>query len=210
MPDHIAGSGTAGLVYKLCVATDCTSYVAKAIQLNRPGKWKQTPEQFLREVEMSQALAALQLGPQVLAWQMCADDQIGIIVMERLDVTLHQYVVEDPTHWDDALITRIERQAQRLVDAGYFNGDFHSENIMLKLSNGQVRFIDARAVRRILPFENREYLLAKMLQQLADSINNYTFPRVRKGVKRQAQTQTQTQTQSVTPVKRQRPADMPE
>jgi hypothetical protein len=80
---------------------------------------------------------------------------------------------------------------------------------MLKLSNGQVRFIDARAVRRILPFENREYLLARMLQQLADSINNYTFPRVRKGVKRQ-QTQTQTQTQSITPVKRQRPLDAPE
>ncbi len=125
------GAGVYGSVYAACKNTDC-SYVFKIIPLSLHHF---TVKSFDREVRAQQILARLGLALEVIDSWVCSDTTVGVIIMRVLDMTAGSFLkdrsgatIEDHI----ALIKASLELLSSLHEAGYYHGDPHLDNIMLK------------------------------------------------------------------------------
>lgn len=127
------GRGVYGSVRMACKRLkddeDC-SYVIKIIPFRR-GYSKKS---FLREVRAQQILASKGLALDVVDFWTCKEKPLGVIVMKVLNMTAEKFLTEIPSTLDDQrkLIKEISNLVKDLHHAGYYHGDLHLGNIMLK------------------------------------------------------------------------------
>lgn len=116
--------GAYGSIYQACCDTDC-KYVIKEINLNLSYG---DEEQFENEVKNHTKLAMKGISPKIYdAW---INDKMGFIVMDRLRITLGQYLKINkhlPSHNLHKLFTIINN----MHDNGIYHSDLHGSNIMM-------------------------------------------------------------------------------
>lgn len=131
---HIAnvlslGQGQYGMVYGACKRTEC-KYVMKIIILGK----KVNPSAFSKEVKMQQEIAEKGLTiPVEDHWRCTSPNQVGVIVMKSLDLTVSDFLLQDVTEKDvDEVIQGTKELVDKLHAEGYYHGDNHFRNIMMK------------------------------------------------------------------------------
>ncbi len=108
---------------------DC-SYVIKIIPLSK----RFTVRHFNREVKAQKILASKGLALEVVDHWMCSDKPTGVIIMRVLDATAEKFLTQMDSTIEDqiSLIKAILNLLHALHNAGYYHGDTHLGNIMLK------------------------------------------------------------------------------
>ena len=132
--ESVVGVGMYGSVRLACkrVNNNC-SYVLKVIPLTTTF----TKRKFLREVKAQKILASKGFSLDVEDFWVCENKPTGVIVMRVLDMTAEKFLENKDTTVDDhiALIQTIYNLIHDLHDSGYYHGDTHLGNIMLKKVN---------------------------------------------------------------------------
>lgn len=120
------GSGQYGTVFAACKHTDC-KYVMKVIPFSAKYNFKD----FNNEVETQKEIAALGLTiPVEDSWR--CPKKLGVIIMKSLEMTVRSFFLEAPEEDIEELFRGIEILIDKLHDLGYYHGDNHFGNIMMK------------------------------------------------------------------------------
>ena len=108
---------------------DC-SYVIKIIPLSK----RFTVRHFNREVKAQKILASKGLALEVVDHWTCSEKPTGVIIMRVLDMTAEKFLTQLDSTFEDqiSLIKAILNLLHALHEAGYYHGDAHLGNIMLK------------------------------------------------------------------------------
>ncbi len=124
------GKGQFGSVWMACLHTDC-SYVMKIIPLKKGFGLRS----FKREVTAQKHLASRGLAVDVFDSWVCEDPKVGVIIMKVLDMTAGSFFSDlgKSTFDQEVLISSIIGLVQETHRVGYFHGDLHLGNIMLRL-----------------------------------------------------------------------------
>jgi serine/threonine protein kinase len=118
-------------VWETCKAEDC-SYVMKII----PFRKKSAEEKFNRELTTQKHIADWGFTPKIEDSWIYSKPKIGVIIMKTLDMTALTFL-----RLESSIANKIKfvKTALNLLsdmhETGYFHGDFHLENIMLKRVN---------------------------------------------------------------------------
>jgi serine/threonine protein kinase len=140
IPHPLFGSGHYGVVYGACKREEC-AYVMKVIKLG-----KQTSlADFDQEVAIQSELAEHGLAlPVEDSWKCRGPTKVGVIIMRSLDITVKDFLIQPITTEDvDVVISGVKKIMDNLHSLGYYHGDNHFANIMMKrISNGNGPLID--------------------------------------------------------------------
>lgn len=124
----IIGSGQYGTVFAACKREIC-KYVMKVIPFNA----KYTFRDFNQEIQMQKEIAELGLTiPVEDSWRCSSPKKIGVIVMKSLDMTVRSFFLEVVPQDVDAIFKGVEMLIHTLHASGYYHGDNHFGNIMMK------------------------------------------------------------------------------
>lgn len=126
------GRGVAGVVYKTCCSGKC-SYATKVFLSARDFASAQN------EIALQTAVARMGLAPRILRAD-CTSGECKI-VMERVRMTLAQYLKASGRQLTGAQQTSIIRLLERVARLGIDHGDVHSGNIAVDLPF-KLRLID--------------------------------------------------------------------
>lgn len=120
------GAGQYGTVFAACKHAVC-KYVMKVI----PFTSKYSFKDFNKEVEMQKEIASIGLTiPVEDSWK--CPKKLGVIVMKSLDMTVRSFFLEAPEEDIDEVFKGIETLIDKLHTLGYYHGDNHFGNIMMK------------------------------------------------------------------------------
>lgn len=113
-------------IYSVCDQVRC-DHVAKVVKFNQFGTFK-------REAEYHKRASEAGIAPALEDSWGCAKTQYGVLIMEKLDLTLREFADNHSIHDDTlVLITKIAKKLVRALHAiGLSHGDLHLDNIMLK------------------------------------------------------------------------------
>lgn len=133
------GKGQYGTVYGACKNKKC-SYVMKVIKFKRP----HDEISFDREIEIQNLAADADLSPKVEDSWKCQEPRespVGVIIMRALDITVKDFLIQPSITTLDAdkLIDACKRIISSLHNRGYYHGDNHFANIMMKKVKGDDR-----------------------------------------------------------------------
>lgn len=121
---------------------------------------EQSITMFNKEVEIQRNVSDQGLAPSVIDWWVCKD-KWGVIVIDRIDMTLQQYLQNNPSEADILVIMKGMVKAINLLhDIGFCHNDIKLENMAistkknrlpLKLTTGikYLYFIDFGLAKRI-------------------------------------------------------------
>lgn len=126
----LIGKGQFGTVYGACKHSVC-KYVMKVIPLTQ----KSPVSVFNKEVEIQNELASHGLSiPVEDSWKCKEPHKIGIIIMKVLDLTVRSFFLQSGvTEQDiDAVINGVHTLMNKLHSLGFYHGDNHFGNIMMK------------------------------------------------------------------------------
>ena len=142
--------------------------------LSRPAKYNN----LVNEIRIAREMGRLGVGPRVYNVYHCEEDG-GMLVMMVMELMRHGDIEQfSRTHAvTDGHMKEIERQLQRMHDAGYAHNDIHSGNIMVTEEGGKASFrlgdfgmskaADPDAMRRdrdglrhLVSYVNRDHLRA--------------------------------------------------
>ena len=124
------GSGQHGSVWAICKLQIC-SYVMKIVNINK----ENTLEGFEREVRIQSEVAEKGLTIPVEDSWVC--DGKGVIIMAALDITLRDFLLE-LNNGEDVVktINQARKLLNRLHSIGFYHGDNHFNNFMLRRVTG--------------------------------------------------------------------------
>lgn len=130
IPGPSFGSGQYGTVYGACKRDKC-SYVMKVVLFG-----KKTPESaFDKEVRIQTLIAGYDLTiPVEDSWKCKKPSLTGVIIMRALDITVKDFLVQPDITVNDAdsIVAGCRKLIKTLHDLGYYHGDNHFANIMMK------------------------------------------------------------------------------
>jgi len=123
------GKGQAGVVYGACKREDC-AYVMKVITFGK----RFTAASFDKEVKIQTELASHGITiPVEDSWKCKMPIKMGVIIMRSLDITVKDFLIQDISVKDaDHVISGVTKLMQKLHNLGYYHGDNHFANIMMK------------------------------------------------------------------------------
>jgi serine/threonine protein kinase len=137
---QIAG-GSGGEIYQVCLgqspSKDC-DWVLKKSDITIPYAWTANNE-FFNEVGIQANLSPL-VAPRSLGGFVCSERKTvyGMQVMQKLDGTLKDYLIENPITNNE--LVKLMRVIQLLHDENVAHQDLHAGNIMYKKNNGEIKF----------------------------------------------------------------------
>jgi len=137
IPHPEFGKGQYGTVYGACRRSRC-GYVMKVIIFGK----RTTEAAFNKEVSMQTLLAEHHITiPVQDSWKCRKSTKLGVIIMESLDITVKDFLVEDITAEDaDAVIAGVRALMDALHALGYYHGDNHFGNIMMRRVHSESSF----------------------------------------------------------------------
>ena len=135
------GQGAFGSVLLICdknKPSDC-----KALKVVKIKKRQQLTD-FLDEIKYGRLFFKYGLGPEIfdtLLLNRPNGKKLGIIVMEKIDMTLEKYLRDEkPRHILDRIVNWIQNFINEMCKHNLVHGDLHFDNIGLKLTkDGKMR-----------------------------------------------------------------------
>jgi hypothetical protein len=127
----MVGKGVGGTAYSSCCNSRCTH----VMKVEEGMKFPKKREKFMEEARLSLLFGEAGIGPDIISEYI--GENIGIIIMEKLDITLIDIVNKYPNSLDKDTLDIIRQKyltvMNKLHDLGYIHGDIHLGNVMLKI-----------------------------------------------------------------------------
>lgn len=129
-------AGDYGKVYEACKNSNC-NFVVKVVDL--PDEDSQ--ENFYQEAYISALMGTKDVGPLVYKYWICEWEKhggkdLGMILMDRLDITLNNYMyqnIQKNINWE-RIRTLLHVKINTMTKLGYVHDDINLDNIMLTLN----------------------------------------------------------------------------
>lgn len=136
LPGQIDSGGN-GDIWAACCSTDCKyvlkyqTYFSEPIGDQYYGK-KLTPEGFYEEISIQEKIQKLGIAPKVIDHWECDDKNGCVIIMEALDETIMSLLNRYDNKTNMEIIKKCIDIINIMHSAGYYHGDLHLKNIMVK------------------------------------------------------------------------------
>lgn len=111
--------------------TDSPHIVAKVVNITNDDM----RNEFLHEVSMASILSDLNIGVKLYGWRLMLEKQRGILYLEKMDHTVHDYREQYPLEYERHRFF-IERRVQQFLDILFAHSlrhsDLHKDNVMIR------------------------------------------------------------------------------
>ena len=146
--DQMGDESLYGKVYYTCCDEDDCNHITKIV--NFSGRYKTTRSEFMKELRFGQQASKLGVGPTISNAYLTEDK--GIIVMERLELSLLEYIArfiervkpDDPDdivyNFAKIVANNISKLLVIMHSNGLFHGDLHAGNIMIEKKGREYSF----------------------------------------------------------------------
>jgi hypothetical protein len=154
--DQTLAQGRSGVIRAIRVGSVMSPYVAKIV----PAVGVAQDVSFRMGADVSRLAGLIDVGPLISTDFMC--DGQGVLVMDRLDMTLAAYIIRnyeaeksgaDPVRRAhvDATMKRVFDVVTRMHDGGIFHQDLHAGNVMLRAVGFEVSDVRVIDFGRAIP-----------------------------------------------------------
>jgi len=188
--EQFGDPGAFGEIWLACCSQDC-EYVLKyqryGKKVSSSGVYSSTitSNDFYNELKIQKALVLAGIAPRVVDWWECGteDDGGGAMIMEAMNETVFSLL----KRYDRSVLVDIIKECINIVDKmhqlGYYHGDLHLKNIMVRDANpGKGDYYSHNYRYYLIDFGLSGYLTSKNMD-LADKDFQTLLLRVSESVK---------------------------
>ena len=117
---NFLAAGYYGSVYQACKPESNCNYVMK---------FQEAQPSFYRELEISNQLSEIGIGPKFIGGWVCEDNQVGILVTEKWDGSMEE---GDFKNLRQDLVDKLYDQINTMHDIGLIHSDITVNNVLVK------------------------------------------------------------------------------